>query len=285
MKKTFLKIAIASASTLLASASTLAYDVFDWRGSSAQENHFIHVNSPPTGDLLCGPGCAAFNGAGGAELQIGFIVDNLYDIFPGEGSGGVGSVAECYDAAPTRITNTTDGHAHLPTPLIPALVPENSGAAGGIPMVEVTICTDAEGKIVSGTALYLLNVGSGAFTAAFAYDFDNRLQTAWVGTGANGGGGNTNMPPTIAEVGGIHAGFLADTPVAPAPGDTFGGDDTWAWSSSAVFAYLTCDTDPQFTCTGISGGKAVPVPAFAAAALGFGLVGVTLLTSRRRQVA
>lgn len=44
--------------------------------------------------------------------------------------------------------------------------------------------------------------------------------------------------------------------------------------------YFTCD--PKDPCG--ASGKAVPVPALAAATLGLGLVGITYLTSRRRQV-
>jgi len=44
-------------------------------------------------------------------------------------------------------------------------------------------------------------------------------------------------------------------------------------------AYLTCDVD--FSCGQFA--KSVPVPAFAAGALGLGMLGITLVTSRRRR--
>lgn len=58
-----------------------------------------------------------------------------------------------------------------------------------------------------------------------------------------------------------------DNPVAGTNADSY----------SNVF-FLTCDVDTA--CA--SSAKAVPVPAFAAATLGLGLLGVTLLTSRRK---
>lgn len=51
-------------------------------------------------------------------------------------------------------------------------------------------------------------------------------------------------------------------------------------SSWQHLAYLTCDV--TYECGQF--GKSVPIPAFAAGALGLGLMGVTYLTSRRRRV-
>ena len=282
MKKSTLAMAVAASSAALMSTSAVAWDVFDWQGSSAQEFHELQVDSPGSDDpLQCGPGCAFFNGPGGGEIKTGFLVDNLYDASgngPGEGNGGLGAIAECYDAEPERIALGGGGHAHLPTPQVPALVPENSTAAtDGITMDVTTMCTSAEGKIVSGTNVYSLAVGVGVF-AAFTYDFDNRYQIAFVGTGPMGSGGDANNLPTIDDA----AAIFADITDGTIPTGTFGATNTWAFSSGAPFAYLTCDLDPSYDCA--TTGKAVPVPAFAAAALGLGMVGVTFLTSRRRAV-
>lgn len=57
------------------------------------------------------------------------------------------------------------------------------------------------------------------------------------------------------------------------------GTDADGPSTEQSFDYVTI---PMGTDTG--SGKAVPVPAFAAAGLGIGLIGVTILTARRRNV-
>lgn len=282
MKKSTLKLAIATASAALLSSSAMAYDVFEWQGSSALEFHEIQVNSPGSDDLVqCGPNCALFNGPGGGEIKTGFMIDNLYDASgngPGEGNGGLGAIFECYDAEPERIALGGGGHAHLPTPQIPSIVPENSGAqTSGITMDVSNVCTSAEGKIVSGINIYSLNVGNG-LQVAFSFDFDNRLQIAFLGNGPQGSGGDVNNLPSFADT----AVITADVEAGIIPSGTFGDTNTWVFSSSAPFAYLTCDLDPRYDCA--TSGKAVPVPAFAAAALGLGMVGVTFLTSRRRAV-
>ena len=64
--------------------------------------------------------------------------------------------------------------------------------------------------------------------------------------------------------------------------DNGGGGADFA-NGDVVFSNYTDASYITEACDEIS-GKAVPMPAFAAAALGLGLVGVTVLTGRRRQV-
>lgn len=59
---------------------------------------------------------------------------------------------------------------------------------------------------------------------------------------------------------------------------TYGDPAGLTYSASNPLSYITEASDE------VGGGKAVPMPAFAAAALGLGLIGVTTLTGRRRQV-
>lgn len=54
-----------------------------------------------------------------------------------------------------------------------------------------------------------------------------------------------------------------------------------SFDSTGIVKHITCDIEGE--CGQFS--KSVPVPAFAAATLGLGLVGITYLTSRRRKIA
>lgn len=279
MKNGLIKTVLVSTGVALISVPSYGYDVFEWTGASAQENHPLQINIPGEPDIKCGPRCITFNGSGGFELQTGLVIDNLYDASgngPGEGSGGMGSVTECYDAEPERIVTAVGGHAFSPTPLQPAIVPENSPFLSGIPMNETNLCTDEEGKIMSGKAVYFTIVGSG-LAIAYAIDFDNRLYSLFVGSGILGSGGDTDNTPSFADLGSIAASLEAGV----APTGTFGATNTWVWDWSGDMAYLTCDTDPRYSCG--ASAKAVPVPSYVVFALGFGMLGVTYWSRRIRR--
>lgn len=76
--------------------------------------------------------------------------------------------------------------------------------------------------------------------------------------------------------------LASGAPAASVPSPYLAGGSTYSCELSNVqeIRYNTCDVSDE--CGQF--GKSVPVPAFAAGALGLGLLGVTYLTSRRRTV-
>lgn len=131
--------------------------------------------------------------------------------------------------------------------------------------------TDENGKINSGFIVAESSLG-GAAPIIGQFNFDNgsaELRSYGVACDIDASGNLTNFDQTC----------LADptqTPVGGAEGCFTG---TGFETDNGVHR----TTQPVDYVTAVAGGgKAVPMPAYAAAALGLGLVGVTVLTGRRK---
>ncbi len=145
--------------------------------------------------------------------------------------------------------------------------------------------TNADGKITSGTyaTLFVVPDGTGGLFNVGNYTFfDTRSTMTTVCATTNG--------PTLAQAEAWNTGYQAAGGYGAADGDASFGIGSIIGGTSCQVAtvfqlvYNHCDSD-RGQCIGQASAKAVPVPAYAAAVLGLGLVGVTLLTGRRKSVS
>ncbi|MBT8138401.1 MAG: hypothetical protein KJP25_01430 [Gammaproteobacteria bacterium] len=288
MKK-LTSIALSSASALLLSSSAMAWDVWDYEGTAPRELHSTKSVIPANPSPQCNPGtsCQILN-PGTEDGQV-FAVIKMDNKTPGGADGSGTPVAECYTTTPADYTGSLDLNGN-PTwngstgdyGKVTRLWQFLHAPAGGpiydnisqdvIPDI-MNICTNAEGKIVSGNYGFFTFVGFNVYSIT-TYDGDDRFAITF----ENGTRGNSNENvPTAAEAAQVIADFNAGTLNFA---DTYGATNDWIVGSLVNFAYETCDI--LYECGQFN--KAVPVPAFAAAALGLGLIGITLVTGRRRAI-
>lgn len=147
-------------------------------------------------------------------------------------------------------------------------------AFAGSEITDFEFTSNLEGKIIGGWMQMRSDYTPfGASVLCQMFDFDNQVATSYEGDPLLGGADTCQI--TIDQVRGIQ------DPANPAAGNPAGWVATVDVNYISEFDYVTCDTS---RACGASGAKAVPVPAFAAAALGLGLLGVTLVTGRRRKI-
>lgn len=307
MKLSFKKAATFGAALSLA-GTTMAWDTWEFSGYSSLELH--HTSSFATAGDNTGWGTGQFGDGttvpddpacylGGqcdqilgnlpVEAQVLFTIQNKTlgndPIGNGQVDPAAPSVAECYsvqssdyDGTGTLVSGDIGTverliqHIHAPTlnPLAPQ--PRNSTALNVTPDL-FDLCTDEEGKITGGYLGFFTQVPNNP-TVWSITSFDSKMAVSF----ANGTAGTQfQNVPTAAEADAIAASLASGTTPAVAP---YGAANDWVWTNAGPIGYQTCD----ITAACASGGKAVPMPAFAAVALGLGLIGATVLTGRRRKV-
>ena len=157
---------------------------------------------------------------------------------------------------------------------LPAAVPGTAGVeipnGTGVEPTSYELFTDINGKILAeaptpgddpdGSGSWFFNESTGLAGDA-VYNFTSFKERRVITLNA------CTAPPSITDAISI---MQTGGPIPAGCSLTQHGD----------FAYQTCDTTDQ--CGGLD--KAVPVPAFASAALALGLAGITLVTSRRRSI-
>ena len=194
---------------------------------------------------------------------------------------GVGSHTAIVDSTPEHIgvLGTTSRPALLSLGLGKALYTEfwfNGPSC-------YKIDTNLEGKITGGVLVNLVQAfdsnGDPLFVAS-VNDMTHRIAAALIcGPGSNA--------PTLSEWSAFIDPYIATNGLNAlngAIGHTFTGTSC----SIATFAqidYLNCDSDRGLCTNQVGGGKAVPIPTYAAALLGLGLIGVTFVTGRRRTIS
>lgn len=303
----FKKSALAGA-LLMAASSASAWDTWEFSGYASLELH--HTSSFATAgddtgwgagqfgdgttvpsDPACylGSQCDTILGNLPVEAQVLFTIQNKTlgndPIGNGQVDPAAPSVSECYTVLPSDYDasgNLVSGdigaieriiqHLHAPTLIPAAPQPRNSTSLNVVPDI-FDICTDEEGKIESGYLGFFTSIPNNP-TVWSITSFDTRTAVSF----ANGSAGNQfQNVPTQADADAIAASLASGVtpPIAP-----YGAANDWVFTGAGPIGYQTCD----ITTSCGNGGKAVPMPAFAAAALGLGLVGVTLLTGRRKSM-
>lgn len=249
------------------------------------EDHWIQSYTP-TDD--CGLACQ------GASLQRSELIIHMElnnqsgCMTPGVACSDPGiATTDTYNGSKSGGASTQGGAAIGGTPAVPKLglfTPAKSGIATTAPhyinlgqddinafsLTDWSFQTNAAGKVTTGHIIGFIDLGPGSQIIG-TFNFDTGTLTTYYGP----------EPTTAAE----HACLInsphdADTDGVPTTDDNC-EDDLVAGgilSRNAAFSYINAGEEE------LEFGKAVPVPAFAAAALGFGLIGITVLTGRRRQI-
>ena len=317
MKKSILAAAVAATGAgMLMSSGALAWDSWDLDGGASQEYHITTavVQQPGAGYAALGqPGgasvtvkcaplepCDTIYGSGGLQAQSFIIINNKTIGSPGTGVVDTQDtytfLSSDYDASgnpDTASPNFGDyqsiwrpqSHGYLPTIFPPVIaqgvtqqIPQSVLDPQGVYPDVFEITTNAEGKITGGWY---------AFTAVNQAGEPRLIITDWdqspiqaIGFASGTIGDDFSGLPTIAEVKSILADINAGNPPTAGYGAVYGPNADWKIQGVLDVSYETCDI--TFECGQF--GKSVPVPAFAAASLGLGLLGITYLTGRRRAI-
>ncbi len=252
--KQAIKVAAGLATVAVATTAT-AFDSTPLSGGASTEIHAYDFKVTE-----CLAGCVA-TGGNDYELMSSYILPN-----PSPATGAftepqvVDTLEGSFDASGNLVV--VQGPAgQFPTSgtassYFPAFA--FTSVTGGSSALRWDVTTAPNGKIIDGWVLYNSLYGGTNFTVI---DF--------LATGES-------------------CTYSGADPYAFVPDDHCGPSDGWntplsplptgaAKDAFGTIAYLTCDVD--FECGQF--GKSVPVPAFAAAALGLGLFGITYLSGRR----
>jgi len=192
---------------------------------------------------------------------------------------GVGSHSAIVDSTPEHIgvLGTTSRPALLPLGLGRALYTEQWFRGPSC----YSISTNIEGKMTGGTLVNLLQGidanGQPIFVASYN-DITHRVAAAMLC------GPGSSAPTLSAWRSYIDAHVAANglDNLNLTIGDSFAGT-TCSIASYTQLDYLNCDSDRGLCTNQSAGAKAVPVPAYAAAALGLGLFGITFITGYRKR--
>ncbi|RZV59584.1 MAG: hypothetical protein EX270_01270 [Pseudomonadales bacterium] len=245
MKSNATKLGAAIAAVCMANAApTFAYDSGTMSGGVAKE---IHSTQQITGTNSTGGTCqnsCVTFGGDNTEVQSTWSIDN---VSPAPGNPVIDTST---GSGPTAAFIHV-GHVYLPGPNV------NDPSSSGTNYHSHELTSRIDGKIIGGW----IRVTTGFNGATFygLQDYDDRSSNVYSGCASQ---------PSADQIRSMNDGG-ASTPVAGCVLDT-----------TADLFYLSCDS--QTGCGEL--GKAVPIPAFAAATLALGLAGITYLTSRRRTV-
>lgn len=247
MKKMTLTTGIAAAVALASSVPSMAYyDGTLFTGGSAIEAHALSY----IGDKgYCAASCITFAGLGSQNWQFWETPNQT----PAMGGTAAPDHLICAPAPACPILNQVINRNYNP-------IANATGTGGSGSTVEVCDLMQApNGKILSGH--YVSQSVYNGTTFDVFYSLSLRKAVSMEGC---------TTPPTPAEA--ITSFSLVDP-------------STYAINSCVIasFAnlnYHTCDTTLE--CGQFE--KSIPVPAFAAATLGLGLVGLTYLSGRRRKI-
>lgn len=242
-----------------AGANAMAYDSLgaDMHGGSPRELQAFTATVESADPSVCGAGCLTNFGYDGINNYV-MAYDNLT---PAAGSTGAATFPQAEDHYVGTCATGTEPCAGAPFYLVyDAFLPHLIGAAPtqydlapGSTIRRWDFTTGPNGKIIDGWIVHESLFGS-VFTTFV--DFTNSAFCSM--------SGGTAVDVNVSS---IRTSGCNPTGTAPL-----------TWDATHNFAYVTCDITSE--CGQLS--KSVPVPAFAAAALAIGLVGVTALTRRRR---
>jgi len=255
-------------------------------GSNPVEDHWIQSYTPISD---CGPACSAAL-LGRSELIIHMELENQSGCMTAGVACADPGVAttDTYNGNAGGGASTQGGAASGTVPAVPKLslfTPQKIGdAVNGAPhyinlgqddinafsLTDWNFQTNAAGKVTTGHIIGFINLGPGAQIIG-TFNFDTGTLTTYYGP----------EPLTAAEhTCLINSPHDPDTDGNPATDDNCEDDlvNGGVLSRNAAFSYINVGEEE------LEFGKAVPVPAFAAAALGLGLIGITILTGRRRQI-
>ena len=276
MKKTQLIVALAAA-TGASGAFAFAYDSTTDQpvGTAAIERHAVSFTTEVTdcstsfdltGDTVPDNACLLAESQD-SEFSASFEVANATTCSNGLGAACIAAnVADTYTDG-TALTNLGAAWLHSPA---------NTNPLGGrdIPLTTTfsdfsNYTTDANGKITSGVVVADSDFTSLSTIGVFFFP-EQRIRTYR--------GDTTSSFYNNACATNLGVSFEACIAINPStdPADQ-AANPSIVPASEQDFDYLTADV------SGTS-SKAVPVPAFAAAALGLGLVGVTIASGRRRSL-
>lgn len=308
MKKSILAAAVAATgASLLMSGGAMAFDSVNWQGGAEKAYHQTQATGPDIGSIGCIAGTCTdpdFGGPGdNGEFSSHIIITNKT---LGGPLAAYTPTVDCYtyteadyifDASGNAIADGSSANISDMTKIlrtnndnyVPGLIPayagagfQNTGNVDAIP-TRANLCTDAEGKITGGTYGFFAT-GITGINSYVISDWDARVAAAFQGGTAGVSVPFGNLPTTAAAQAAI-ATYKSGTAQGPGPYvgpgfDAGAGDTPWGLVALIDIAYTTCDTVTE--CGQF--GKSVPVPAFAAASLGLGLLGITYLTGRRRTI-
>lgn len=265
IKHTVLKAALASVTGLAMSGSTFAWDgAIEYSGQAPDEYHTLML------DVRECVGCPAPNGESTRIYRVVNqstatpVVDTITDC-KGDASGNVVNWATVVNSGYEPSINMTFGEPGGPQP------------AGR----ECSIVSDAEGRAIAHRSFAFLPAAAPFPSALFYLEYGSA--TSNVELGLVGGNLSTVNIDDIAAA--ITPAVVDGGAAAIGPAiNSVDGLDSWLGSSVNNMHYLTCDTVYKGGDCGDELAKAVPVPAFAAAALGLGLFATAQLSNRRRAV-
>ena len=235
-------------------------------GTSGLERHVVHLYTTPDNCFETGSGNSC-ELAGTDFSEFSFILElqnkTTCSNAPTAGDCIAANVADNYDGATDLGLLGSAGGANLHVPNFPG--------ATGLPAFDTVLPfsfrsatnfnTSALGKITDGVVL--ADSGLTATGTIGVFFWPEQIIRTYRGDSSSA---NFNIPCATD----LSQDFLTC-------GGTAGDASTHVTpAAEQPFAYVTAEP---------STGKAVPVPAFAAAALGLGLVATTILTGRRRNVA
>jgi len=274
-KKGALALAVASAAGLAASgAHATPYDSVVLTGGDPNEAHDLGFVVD-----ICIADCVDNLGTG---LEVDLVI-NIPNASPMLGTAGAPispTVSDRYACrAPTGLANENSSFDASGN-CVGVTLATNNGffPAGGNILLEIPFTstmqryeflTDEEGKITSG--FYLADFVFDGIPFLLYVNIDERFFC--------GVGGGVFSDYDMAAVNASAASGSFDCLAGQLPG--FFLSSAASPAEGSALSYNTCDV--RDACGG--GGKAVPVPALAAATLGLGLVGVTLLTGRKKKEA
>lgn len=307
MKKSILAAAVAATGAgMLMSGGAMAYDSVNWQGGALKEYHQTMATLPLIGTNACVSGnCTnpAFGTTIPGEALSHIIITNKTIGGP---SGAYTPTADCYtysaadyvfDASGNAIPDTgsanftsgdmtailrTTSNTYVPQIAAPYAAAgfQNTENLDATPTVS-SICTNSEGQITGGYYGFFA-LGVTGINSYIVTSWDSKVAVAYQGGTAGAVSPFGNLPSfadTQTLIDTYKSGGTAS--IGPYPGPAAGaGDTSWDLAGFIDVAYTTCDVSTE--CGQF--GKSVPVPAFAAAALGLGLLGITYLTGRRRAI-
>lgn len=265
--------------------SATPFDSLTYSGQDPRENHVLGN----AGNDYCSGICLAGGGVGAESFAV-FQVDNPTS---GIGSVPIAETIVCTDASGNVVTDSvaqTPANVRLKEWLngLPAAGwPElDLVAAYGQRWAKCELETDPEGKIIGGYLQQFIDTTAvGGGPACGIYDLtERRLMSLQSFSGVDASGNPITSADscdiTVEQVRAV----VTDGDYAGFDFANFAFPNGTIVNVSGPIAVGTCD---PLTAGSDCGGsaKAVPVPAFAAASLGLGLVGVTLLTRGRKRVA
>lgn len=283
MKKSTLALAVAATAVTTGAHAwdniyfnnTVDQSVTEYIGQSPV---YLHSFQQLAGILVCDPVDYAANGgacpapAGITETQDVIVISGGFDA-SGNAIATATSDVTCTDTNPLEADALTGLATIVQNGSVlnaGAGTQQSIGAGVSPDLVACDVQVDSTGKITGGWSHNNTSIPAYGLLIDSYRDYGNGYTVVLDGC--------STSPDFVTEVEPQLLNFLVDRD--PADFDESALPSGCVLTSMMQVEYLTCDIDNecgQFT-------KSVPVPAFAAGALGLGLMGITFLTARRRSV-